>query len=106
MIAFPADALVHQCLSVFALLLDRPLSLDRAKEIRASLPGNVAGASEPLRLHVDSSGDLMKLLGERVAVNARQANLSVQVLLPHDPRNSPALPPLTPPPPRLHSFPS
>jgi hypothetical protein len=31
---------------------------------------------------VDAVGDLMKLLGERVAVNARQANLTVQ-LLPH-----------------------
>jgi hypothetical protein len=29
---------------------------------------------------MDSTGDLMKLLGERVAVNARQANLSVQVV--------------------------
>ena len=54
------------------------MSLERAKEIRASLPANEAGGSDPLRLHVDSAGELMKLLGERVAVNARQANLSVQ----------------------------
>jgi hypothetical protein len=34
----------------------------------------------------------MKLLGERVAVNARQANLSVQVFLFHEPGNSSAVP--------------
>ncbi|MGB9469900.1 MAG: hypothetical protein WBQ59_11175, partial [Candidatus Acidiferrum sp.] len=34
----------------------------------------------PLRLRVDASGDLMKLLGERVAVNARQANISIQLV--------------------------
>jgi hypothetical protein len=90
--ALPTAALLPQWLSGYAFLFDSPMSLDRAKEIRASLPGNVAGASEPLRLHVDSSGDLMKLLGERVAVNARQANLSVQVFLSHDPGNSSALP--------------
>jgi len=55
------------------------MNLNRAKEIRASLPASEAGIAEPLRLRVDASGDLMKLLGERVAVNARQANLAVQV---------------------------
>jgi hypothetical protein len=102
--ALPTAALLPQWLSGYAFLFDRPLSLDRAKEIRASLPGNVAGASEPLRLHVDSSGDLMKLLGERVAVNARQANLSVQVLLPHDAGNSSALPSIKSAPAGLHLF--
>jgi hypothetical protein len=56
------------------------MNLERAKEIRAALPANEAGGTEPLRLRVDAAGDLMKLLGERVAVNARQANLSVQVV--------------------------
>jgi hypothetical protein len=102
--ALPTAALLPQWLSGYAFLFDSPLSLDRAKEIRASLPGNVAGASEPLRLHVDSSGDLMKLLGERVAVNARQANLSVQVLLPHDAGNSSALPSVKSAPAGLHLF--
>ena len=37
-------------------------------------------AAEPLRLRVDPSGDLAKLLGERVAVNARQAAILVQVI--------------------------
>ncbi|HEY1472381.1 MAG TPA: ABC transporter substrate-binding protein [Candidatus Acidoferrum sp.] len=90
--ALPTAALLPQWLSGYAFLFDSPMSLEHAKEIRASLPANVASLSEPLRLRVDSSGDLMKLLGERVAVNARQANLSVQVLLPHDAGNSSALP--------------
>jgi hypothetical protein len=56
------------------------MNLNRAKEIRVSLPANEAGSAEPLRLRVDAPGDLMKLLGERVAVNARQASLAVQVM--------------------------
>jgi len=67
-------------LSGYAFLFESPMNLERAKEIRAALPANEAGGTEPLRLHVDGGGDLMKLLGERVAVNARQANLSVQVV--------------------------
>jgi hypothetical protein len=77
--AQPATALLPQWLTGYAFLLGRPMNLNRAKEIRASLPGNEAGIAEPLRLRVDAAGDLMKLLGERVAVNARQANLAVQV---------------------------
>jgi ABC-type transport system substrate-binding protein len=78
--AEPAAALLPDWLSGYASLFEGPMNLERAKEIRASLPANEAGAAEPLRLRVDSGGDLMKLLGERVAVNARQASLSVQVV--------------------------
>jgi len=39
---------------------------------------------------VDAPGDLFKLMGERVAVNARQANLMVQVALPTGGNNSSA----------------
>jgi peptide/nickel transport system substrate-binding protein len=78
--AEPTAALLPQWLSGYAFLFDSPMNLELAKEIRASLPANEAVGSDPLRLRVDASGDLMKLLGERVAVNARQANLTVQVL--------------------------
>src|SRR6266852_4127032 len=91
--AQPASALLPQWLSGYAFLLESRTDPARAKEIRASLPANEAGTAEPLRLRVDAVGDLMKLLGERVAVNARQANLSVQ-LVPHT--SSPALPGVTP----------
>ena len=80
--AQPAESLLPQWLSGYAFLFGEPMNLDRAKELRAALPANAAGGTEPLRMRVDATGDLMKLLGERVAVNARQANLSVQ-LVPH-----------------------
>jgi len=78
--AFPAPALLPQWLSGYAFLFGTPMNLDRARELRSALPANLAGGIEPLRLRVDAIGDLMKLLGERVAVNARQANISVQLV--------------------------
>ena len=78
--ALPAAALLPQWLSGYAFLFGTPMNLDRAKQIRTSLPPNLAGGADPLRLRVDASGDLMKLLGERVAVNARQANISIQLV--------------------------
>jgi len=80
--AQPAESLLPQWLSGYAFLFGEPMNLERAKELRAALPANVVGGTEPLRLRVDAVGDLMKLLGERVSINARQANLSVQ-LVPH-----------------------
>ena len=80
--AQPAESLLPQWLSGYAFLFGSAMNLDRAKELRAALPANVAGGAEPLRMRVDAVGDLMKLLGERVAINARQGNLSVQ-LMPH-----------------------
>jgi len=79
--AEPSAALLPNWLSGYAFLFESPMNLERAREIRSSLPANEAGGTEPLRLHVDAAGDLMKLLAERVAVNARQANLSVQLAL-------------------------
>jgi hypothetical protein len=78
--AQPAAALLPQWLTGYAFLFGSPMNLNRAREIRVSLPANEAGSAEPLRLRVDAPGDLMKLLGERVAVNARQASLTVQVM--------------------------
>jgi peptide/nickel transport system substrate-binding protein len=78
--AQPAAGLLPQWLSGYAFLFGTTMNLDRAKELRAALPANAAGGMEPLRLRVDAVGDLMKLLGERVAVNARQASLSVQLV--------------------------
>jgi peptide/nickel transport system substrate-binding protein len=77
--ARPAAALLPQWLTGYAFLFESPMNLQRAKELRASFPASEAGATQALRLHVDAPGDLFKLMGERVAVNARQANLLVQV---------------------------
>jgi peptide/nickel transport system substrate-binding protein len=78
--AEPAAALLPQWLSGYAFLFDVDTSLDRAKELRATLPPSLAAGAEPLRLRVDAPGELPKLLAERVAVNARQAGLTVQVM--------------------------
>jgi hypothetical protein len=78
--AEPASALLPQWLSGYAFLFTMETNIERAKEIRSTLPANVAAGAEPLRLRVDAPGDLAKLLGERVAVNARQATISVQVV--------------------------
>ncbi len=78
--AEPASALLPQWLSGYAFLFTMETNIDRAKEIRATLPANMAAVAEPLRLRLDAPGDLAKLLGERVAVNARQAAILVQVV--------------------------
>ena len=89
--AQPADSLLPQWLSGYAFLFESSMSLQRARELRAAFPAGVPGATQPLRLRVDAPGDLFKLMGERVAVNARQANLLVQVALPGSATNSSAL---------------
>ncbi len=78
--AEPASALLPQWLSGYAFLFTMETNIERAKEIRATLPANLAAGNQPLRLRVDATGDLAKLLGERVAVNARQAEILVQVV--------------------------
>ena len=78
--AEPAAALLPQWLSGYAFLFTMETNIERAKEIRATLPASMAAGKEPLRLRVDAPGDLAKLLAERVAVNARQAAIPVQVV--------------------------
>ena len=80
--AQPAAALLPQWLTGYAFLFESPINLQRAKGLRTGFPTGVVGAAQPLRLRVDAQGDLFKLVGERVAVNARQANLLVQVATP------------------------
>lgn len=88
--AQPAAALLPQWLTGYALLFESPMNLQRARGLRAGFPAGVTGAAQPLRLRVDAQGDLFKLMGERVAVNARQANLLVQVATPNASANAPA----------------
>ncbi len=77
--AEPAGGLLPQWLSGYAFLFSVETNDKAAKEIRARLPANVASLAEPLRLRVDAADDLSRLVAERVAVNARQAGLIVQV---------------------------
>lgn len=78
--ATPAAALLPQWLSGYAFLFNVESNAERAKELRPAVAGGAGSSSEPLRLHVDATGDLPKLLGERVAVNARQCGILVQVV--------------------------
>jgi hypothetical protein len=84
--AEPAAALLPQWLSGYAFLFNVDTNLERAKELRRTLPANAAAGAQSLRLRVDPAGDLAKLLGERVAVNARQAAILVQVIAKPAPR--------------------
>ena len=102
--AEPAAALLPQWLSGYAFLFDVDTSLERAKEIRATLPPNLAASAEPLRLRVDAPGELPKLLAERVAVNARQAGMNVQVQNRPVPRDASAITSTVEPAASLHLF--
>lgn len=77
--ADPASALLPQWLSGYASLFQSVADPPRAREILAQLSREQSPVRDPLRLKVDGAGDLLKLLAERVAVNARQANLSIQL---------------------------
>lgn len=78
--AEPAVALLPQWLSGYAFLFSMEANFERSKELRRALPANEAAAASPLRLRVDAAGDLAKLIGERVALNARQAAILMQVV--------------------------
>ena len=75
--ASPAPTLLSHWLSGYAFLFGTPMNLDRAKLIRSALPASMASGVGPFRLRVDPAGDSVKLLGEHVAVNARQANIGL-----------------------------
>jgi peptide/nickel transport system substrate-binding protein len=102
--AQPAAALLPQWLSGYAFLFTVDTNLERAKELRRALPANEAAGAAPLRLRVDPAGDLAKLLGERVAVNARQAAILVQVIAKPVPRAGAATPAAADPTSGVHLF--
>jgi peptide/nickel transport system substrate-binding protein len=102
--AEPAAALLPQWLSGYAFLFSMDTNLERAKELRRALPANEAAGAAPLRLRVDPPGDLAKLLGERVAVNARQASILVEIIARPAPRTGAATTALSDPPAGVHLF--
>jgi hypothetical protein len=102
--AEPAAALLPQWLSGYAFLFSVDTNLERAKELRRALPANEAARAASLRLRVDPAGDLAKLLGERVAVNARQAAILVEVMVRPLPRAGVATTAPGDPPAGVHLF--
>jgi ABC-type transport system substrate-binding protein len=85
--AEPAASFLPQWLSGYAFVFAVENNVGRAKEISVELFGaggafNVApsaGSAQPLHFRVDAAGDLAKLIAERVAINARQAGIPVQI---------------------------
>ncbi len=75
-----APSFLPQWLSGYAFLFDMESNLERAKELRASLPASSLGAAQPLRVSLDANSDLSKLIAERVVVNARAAGLTLQIV--------------------------
>jgi len=102
--AEPAAALLPQWLSGYAFLFTMEQDIERAKEVRAALPPNAAAGKNLLRLRVDASGDLAKLLGERIAVNARQSAIPLQIINRAAARSSSAIATSNDAAPGLHLF--
>jgi peptide/nickel transport system substrate-binding protein len=75
-----APSFLPQWLSGYAFVFDTESNLERAKELRASLPASSVGAAQPLRVSLDANSDLSKLIAERVVVNARAAGLTLLIV--------------------------
>ncbi len=71
-----AGGLLPQWLSGYAFLFSTAADVERARKLR----GELTGAPPPLRLRVEGSDETTRLVAERVAVNARQAGISLQVI--------------------------
>ena len=78
--AEPSGAFLPQWLSGYAFLFGAESNVDRAKELRAKLPGNAVGVATALRITVDANSELSRLVAERIAVNARAAGLTLQTV--------------------------
>lgn len=71
--AEPAPALLPQWLSGYAFVFGMNANSEHGRQIRGASPASVAANAAALRLRVDAAGETPKLLGERVALNARQS---------------------------------
>jgi ABC-type transport system substrate-binding protein len=74
-----APCFLPQWLSGYAFLFAMENDLERARELRVSLPAGAVGAMQPLRVSLDSNNELAKLIAERVAVSAHAAGLTLQI---------------------------
>lgn len=79
--AEPAASFLPQWLSGYASVFNTENDVTRAKKISGALfaPAGAQNAQQPLRLRVEAPGDLARLIAERVAINARQAGIAVQL---------------------------
>jgi len=70
--AQPADSLLPQWLSGYAFLFEKLDDLQAAQGVAGRFPRGSSGRDSAFAIARGRSGDLFKLIGERVAVNARQ----------------------------------
>lgn len=76
--AMPAAALLPEWLSGYASLFSTEPESEPAGKLR-DVMASAALPSRPVLLRVDATGELAKLLGERVVLNARQGGINLQV---------------------------
>jgi ABC-type transport system substrate-binding protein len=74
--AIPASGLLPQWLTGYEFLLDTPMNIGRAKELRADAAAFVV--INPITLAYDFADPMAKLAAERIAVDAREAGIVVQ----------------------------
>jgi MarR-like DNA-binding transcriptional regulator SgrR of sgrS sRNA len=77
--AQPAAALLPEWLSGYASLFSIESDSERERERRDAAKLSSAAAGDPMLLRVDAPGELAKLLGDRVALNARQKGINLQI---------------------------
>lgn len=75
-----ADSFLPQWLSGYAFLFGAESNLESAKQLRMTVAPGAAGVAQPLRVGVDATNELSKLVAERVAVDARAAGLTLQIV--------------------------
>src|SRR5258708_26469103 len=78
--AEPAQSFMPKGVSGYAFVCEMESNLELAKQKRGKLAANSIGAAQPLRVGLDAGNELAKLIAERVAVNARAAGLTLQVV--------------------------
>ncbi len=71
----PASGLLPQWLTGYEFLFPTRQDMDRARKLRTD-----AGAVAPITLAYDASDPIMRTIAERIAVDAREATISVQPL--------------------------
>ncbi|HXN21215.1 MAG TPA: ABC transporter substrate-binding protein [Candidatus Dormibacteraeota bacterium] len=76
----PAGGILPQWLSGYAFLFSTPADTQSAQQLRTTTRTVGAASVKPLRLGVGDDDDTVRLIAERVALNARQAGLAIQVI--------------------------
>jgi len=77
-----AGGLLPQWLSGYAFLFSTPVDLERAKQLRSEVSATQRASRGPIKVAYDFTDSLARSVAERIAVNAREAGIAVQVAPP------------------------